>query len=172
MAMPEGMLRPSMTVVILSNLPSPLVLSKTLTRSLPGPAAFLGYSIDSVIQMRPRSSKVMATGLTMSGSAATSSTRKPSGTTIFLSASAGDRAGPGILSWPYGIGSLFCCAGEVGAKATREMNPAARRSRAAWRFIGEDSWGRGGRVKDILQRSEVIGQRSEVKGAKGAKGAK
>ena len=35
-----------MTVVILSNLPSPLVLSRTLTRSLPGPAERRGYSID------------------------------------------------------------------------------------------------------------------------------
>ena len=60
-----------------------------------------------MIQRRPRSSKVMAMGLTMSGSLATSSTVKPSGTVIFLMASAGDSGGPGIWSWPCGIGSAF-----------------------------------------------------------------
>ena len=95
-AIPEGMFRPSAKIVNLSALPSPSVSSRTLTRSRPGPAERRGYSRLSVIQIRPRSSKVMATGLTMSGSPATSSTVKPSGTVIFLIASAGDRAGPGI----------------------------------------------------------------------------
>ncbi len=53
------------------------------------------YSRLSVIQTRPRSSNVMATGLTISGSLATSSTLNPSGTVILAIASAGDRAGPG-----------------------------------------------------------------------------
>jgi hypothetical protein len=48
--------------------------------------------------MRPRSSKVMATGFTICGSAATISTEKPSGTVIFLTASSGESAGPGGLS--------------------------------------------------------------------------
>ena len=78
-AIPEGMLRPSAKTVNLSALPSPSVSSRTLTRSRPGPGRRRGYSRLSVIQIRPRSSKVMATGLTMSGSAATSSTRKPGG---------------------------------------------------------------------------------------------
>ena len=43
-------------------------------------------------------SKVMATGFTRSGSLATSSTVKPSGTFILAIASAGERAGPGGLS--------------------------------------------------------------------------
>src|ERR1043166_5866988 len=107
MAMPEGILRPSMTVVILSNLPSPLVDSSTLTRSLPGPAARFGYSIDSVIQIRPRSSNVIDTGLTISGSAAPSSTRNPGGAFIFLIASCGVSAGPGGLSCACGMTSFF-----------------------------------------------------------------
>ena len=41
---------------------------------------------------------VIETGLTMSGSEATSSTEKPSGTVIFAMASAGLSAGPGGLS--------------------------------------------------------------------------
>ena len=48
-----------------------------------------------MIQIRPRSSKVIATGLTMSGSAATTSTVKPGGTVIALIASAADRGGLG-----------------------------------------------------------------------------
>ena len=44
-----------------------------------------------MIQIRPRSSNVIATGLTMSGSAATTSTVKPGGTVIALTASAGER---------------------------------------------------------------------------------
>ena len=45
----------------------------------PTPAGLRGYSMLSVIQMRPRSSKVIAMGLTMSGSLATSSTREALG---------------------------------------------------------------------------------------------
>ena len=101
-------------------------------RSLPGPAEARGYSRLSVIQMRPRSSKVMAIGLTMSGSLATSSTVKPSGTVIFLMASAGDSGGPGIWSWPCGIGSPF---GEPGASAPgaagRTAQDAAARAATA-----------------------------------------
>ena len=89
-AMPEGMFSPSAKTVNLSALPSPSVSSRTLTRSRPGPADCRGYSRLSVIQIRPRSSNVIATGLTMSGSLATSSTVNPSGTVIFSIASAGD----------------------------------------------------------------------------------
>ena len=57
-----------------------------------------------MIQIRPRSSKVIATGLTMSGSPATSSTWNPSGTVIRAIASAGDSgglgAGPGHAARP------------------------------------------------------------------------
>ena len=58
-----------------------------------------------MIQIRPRSSKVIATGLTMSGSAATTSTWKPGGTVIVLAASAAERGGFGAWSWPCGIGA-------------------------------------------------------------------
>ncbi len=51
------------------------------------PAGLRGYSMLSVIQMRPRSSKVIAMGFTMSGSLATSSTVKLSGTDILRMAS-------------------------------------------------------------------------------------
>jgi hypothetical protein len=114
-AMPDGMLSPSAKRVTLSYLPSPCVSSRILMRSRPGPLLRRGYSRLSVIQMRPRSSKVMAMGLTISGSLATSSTVKPSGTVIFLMASAGDSGGPGIWSWPCGIGSPF---GERGVSAS------------------------------------------------------
>ena len=104
-AIPEGMFSPSANTVNLSALPSPSVSSSTLTRSRPGPGLRRGYSRLSVIQMRPRSSKVIATGLTMSGSAATSSTRKPWGTVIARIASAGDLGALGARSWPCGIGA-------------------------------------------------------------------
>ena len=103
-AIPDGMFRPSAKTVNLSALPSPSVSSRTLMRSRPGPADFRGYSRLSVTQMRPRSSKVIATGFTRSGSLATSSTRNPSGTVIARIASAGDRAGPGGRLCPCGTG--------------------------------------------------------------------
>src|SRR5947209_8770383 len=112
-AMPEGMFRPSAKIVTLSYLPSPFVDSSTLIRSLPGPALRRGYSMLSVIQIRPRSSKVMATGLTMSGSAATSSTWKPAGTTIFLIAALGDSGGVGGLSWLGGSASFWARPGQA-----------------------------------------------------------
>ncbi len=121
------MLRPSAKTVTLSNLPSPWVSSRTLIRSLPGPAEARGYSRLSVIQMRPRSSKVMAMGLTMSGSLATSSTVKPSGTVIFLMASAGDSGGPGIWSWPCGMRSSL---GEPGASAPGAAGSTAQAATA------------------------------------------
>ncbi len=68
-------------------------------RSRPGPGERRGYSRLSVIQIRPRSSKVIATGLTMSGSLATTSTVKPGGTVIARAASSGERAGFGGRSW-------------------------------------------------------------------------
>ena len=86
-AIPEGMFRPSAKTVNLSALPSPSVSSRILIRSRPGPADFRGITRLSVIQARPRSSKVMATGLTISGSLATSSTWKPGGTFILPIAS-------------------------------------------------------------------------------------
>ena len=67
-AIPEGIFRPSAKIVKRSALPSPSVSSRTLIRSRPGPALRRGYSRLSVIHTRPRSSKVIATGLTMSGS--------------------------------------------------------------------------------------------------------
>jgi len=94
------MLNPSAKIVNLSALPSPSVSSRTLIRSRPGPDDFRGYSRLSVTQTRPRSSNVMATGFTRSGSLATISTRNPSGTVIFLTASAGESGSPGGLSWP------------------------------------------------------------------------
>ncbi len=102
-AMPEGMFSPSANTVKRSARPSPSVSSRIFTRSRPGPACLRGYSRLSVIQTRPRSSKVMATGLTMSGSEATSSTRKPSGTRIRAMASCGESAGPGGLDCPCGM---------------------------------------------------------------------
>ena len=89
-AMPVGIFRPSANMVTLSARPLPRVSSRILTRSRPGPASFRGYSRLSVTQMRPRSSNVMAIGFTRSGSAATSSTAKPSGTVIRWSASSGE----------------------------------------------------------------------------------
>ena len=56
----------------------------------PTPAGLRGYSMLSVIQMRPRSSKHIAIGFTMSGSLATNSTAKPFGTDILLRASCGE----------------------------------------------------------------------------------
>ena len=53
-------------------------------------------------QMRPRSSKVIDVGLTMSGSRATSVTLNPGGSSIFAIASCGDSAGPGSFVCPYG----------------------------------------------------------------------
>ncbi len=88
--MPVGMFRPSAKTVTLSALPSPSVSSRTFTRSRPGPGSLRGYSRLSVIQMRPRSSKAMAIGFTMSGSLATSSTAKPGGTVISSTASSGE----------------------------------------------------------------------------------
>ena len=106
-AIPDGMFRPSAKTVNLSALPSPSVSSRTLMRSRPGPADFRGYSRLSVTQMRPRSSKVIATGFTRSGSLATSSTWNPSGTVIARIASAGDRAGPGGRLCPCGTRPRF-----------------------------------------------------------------
>src|SRR4051812_19286322 len=106
-AMPEGMFSPSVKRVTLSTLPSPSVSSRILMRSRPGPAERRGYSRLSVTQMRPRSSNVIATGLTRSGSAATSSTRKPGGTSMRLIASAGDSGSLGGRSCPCGIGLVF-----------------------------------------------------------------
>src|SRR5262245_56093593 len=138
-AMPEGMLRPSITVVILSNLPSPLVLSNTLTRSMPAPGDFLGYSSDSVIQIRPRSSNVIATGLTMSGSAATSSTWNPGGTSIFLSASCCDSGGPGGADWPWGMTSWGLSLDWAGSGVVAAASPAKVSNSKAWIFIVEFS---------------------------------
>src|SRR5213083_885772 len=87
------MFSPSAKIVILSARPSASVSSRILTRSRPAPAGLRGYSMLSVIQIRPRSSKDIAMGLTMSGSLATSSTVKPSGTVILLPRS--DDFGPG-----------------------------------------------------------------------------
>ena len=119
-AMPLGIFRPSMNTENLSALPSPSVSSRILTRSFPGPASRRGYSNDSVIQNRPRSSIVIDTGFTMSGSDATSSTLKPSGTTIFAIASAGLRAGPGGLSCACGMRSS--CAKQERHEATIRHN--------------------------------------------------
>ena len=76
-------------MVTLSILPSLSVSSKILTRSLPLPGSKRGYSSDSTTQKRPLSSIVKATGFTKSGSHATTSTVKPSGTFMRLIASAG-----------------------------------------------------------------------------------
>ena len=78
-AIPDGILSPSANTVNLSARPSPSVSSITLIRSRPGPEERRGYSMLSVIQIRPLSSNVMATGLTISGSAATTSTVNPGG---------------------------------------------------------------------------------------------
>ena len=129
-ATPEGMFRPSAKIVNLSAAPSPSVSSSTLTRSRPSPAELRGYSRLSVIQMRPRSSKVMATGLTISGSLATSSTTKPSGTVIFLIASAGVRAGPGGLLWPWGM-DVVCRPRET-RPPTHQSSTTATAAEAAW----------------------------------------
>ncbi len=59
-----------------------------------------------MIQMRPRSSKVMATGLTMSGSLATSSTANPAGTVILAMASDGESGGPGRAVLGVGDGRV------------------------------------------------------------------
>ena len=103
--MPVGMFSPSANTVNRSAFPSPSVSSRTLTRSRPLPASLRGYSRLSVIQTRPRSSKVMAIGLTMSGSLATSSTANPSGTVIASTASSGEYGRFGGRSWRWGTTS-------------------------------------------------------------------
>jgi hypothetical protein len=70
-ATPQGMFSPSANTATFSAVPSPSASSSTFTRSRPGPSNFRGYSMLSVTQMRPRSSKHIAIGLTRSGSAAT-----------------------------------------------------------------------------------------------------
>src|SRR5690606_11086650 len=62
-AMPLRMLSPSAKTVTLSALPSASVSSSTLTRPQPEPGSRRGYSKLSVIQNRPHSSMVIATGL-------------------------------------------------------------------------------------------------------------
>jgi hypothetical protein len=125
-AIPDGIFNPSAKMVILSTLPSPSVSSRILMRSRPGPAECRGYSRLSVTQMRPRSSNVIATGLTRSGSAATNSTWNPSGTFIRAIASAGDRAGPGGRSWPWGIcrAGFGALAGRIGPCAKAKVAPS------------------------------------------------
>ncbi len=99
------MFSPSAKTVTFSARPSPSVSSRIFTRSRPRPAGLRGYSTLSVTQMRPRSSNVIAIGLTMSGSLATSSTRKPSGTVILATASAGEYGSFGGWSWRCGMTS-------------------------------------------------------------------
>ena len=70
-----------------------------------------------MIQMRPRSSKVMATGLTMSGSLATSSTVKPSGTVIASIASSGEYGRFGGRSWRWGTTSCPAAGGATARQA-------------------------------------------------------
>ena len=117
-AIPEGMFSPSAKTVNLSALPSPSVSSRTLTRSRPGPGRRRGYSRLSVIQMRPRSSKVIATGLTMSGSAATTSTWKPAGRSSPGSprpaSAAGWAPGPGRAGSTRRFGRSWAKAGVAG----------------------------------------------------------
>jgi len=114
----------------------------------PEPADWRGYSTLSVIQTRPRSSKVMATGLTMSGSLATSSTLNPGGTVIRAIAWSGVRAGPGGRSWAWGIGSLRCPkAGE------RIEKNEANISASADRPVIVEAPGRGGVVGESTTRS-------------------
>src|SRR5207237_4036456 len=93
---------------------------------VPGPGCLRGYSNGSQTQMRPRSSKVIAVGLTTSGSAATRSALTPGGTCIFAIASRGDSAGPGGLSWPWGT-----CAGAdaVANAAADNIDTIVRRTR-------------------------------------------
>ena len=122
-AMAEGMFNPSANTVILSAVPSPSVSSKILTRSRPSPAERRGYSRLSQTQMRPRSSKHMATGLTRSGSWATSSTWKPWGTRMWVRDSCGERAGPGGLSWAWGM------TGGAAQTVERPISPSVHRPR-------------------------------------------
>ena len=95
--MPIGMLSPSANVMILSALPSPSVSCRILTESRPGlsSGAAHGYSNESVIHIRPRSSKAMFIGLKMSGSDATNCTSKPSGTCNAFNSSCGESASVG-----------------------------------------------------------------------------
>ncbi len=90
-----------------------------------------------MIQMRPRSSNVMATGLTMSGSLATSSTLKPSGTVILAIASAGDRGGPGGFSWRRGMNSSACKTGLSKPPDRAKARPTARRFLDDNQFCGQ-----------------------------------
>ena len=121
------MFKPSAKIVDLSALPSPSVSSRTLIRSRPLPGDFRGYSRLSVIQNRPRSSMVIATGLTTSGSPATNSTENPGGTVILAIASLGDSAGPGGLSWPRGMSSARARPDAINA-ATTNPSDASRRA--------------------------------------------
>ena len=84
---PRRMLRLSTKTVKRSASISPSESSSTFTRSRPGPGSFRGYSMLSVIQIRPRSSNAIASGFTMSGSCATISTENPSGTVMRSTAS-------------------------------------------------------------------------------------
>src|SRR5256885_976252 len=59
------MFNPSAKIVTLSARPSASVSSRTFTRSRPTPADLRGYSMPSVIQMRPRSSKAIAMGFAL-----------------------------------------------------------------------------------------------------------
>ena len=88
---PIGMLSLSAKTVTTSALPSPSVSSRMriVSRGVTSAAAAKGYSSELLTHNRPLPSKARFMGFAMSGSEATSSTRKPSGTTNDFCSSSG-----------------------------------------------------------------------------------
>src|SRR6185369_12361715 len=87
-------------------------------------------------QRRPRSSQVMATGLTTSGSEANRRISNPSGNMNFFRASAGESAGVGAGA----NGPVSCLPAPKEPEATMRTSPARRNKRFGGGLRGDEGW--------------------------------